>query len=77
MSEDFLDKYKGSPNKTGADTSDWNSPIQSNPDMGREKLRRDSSGLGYHKPRDISRIVDKAAGEDLGLAGKLPNPSED
>jgi hypothetical protein len=51
----------------------WNSPIQSNPDMGREKLRKDDSALGYHKPRDISKIVDKASDTDSGFSGKLPS----
>jgi len=50
----------------------WNGP-QSSEDMGREKLRKDDSALGYHKPRDISKVVDKAAGEDQGFSGKLPS----
>jgi hypothetical protein len=66
-----LDKYKHSPTKSGSDTSDWNSPIQSNPDMGREKLRKDDSALGYPKPKDISRRVD-GADDNSGFSGKLP-----
>jgi hypothetical protein len=50
----------------------WNGP-QSNTDMGREKLRKDDSALGYHKPKDISKVVDKAAGIDSGFSGKLPS----
>jgi hypothetical protein len=52
-------------------TGDWNGP-QGNDDMGRDKLRKDSSGLGYPKPRDISRRVDPAADIDDGFSGKLP-----
>jgi hypothetical protein len=50
--------------------SDWNGP-QSSEDLGREKLRRDSSGLGYPKPVDISKRVDGAQSDD-GFSGKLP-----
>ena len=72
MSDNPLDKYKGSPNKTGADTSDWNNAKQSNEDMGRDRLRPDSSGLGYKKPVDISRRVD-GADDNSGFSGKLPS----
>jgi hypothetical protein len=64
-----LDKYKREPKKT--DDSDWNGP-QSSEDMGREKLRPDSSGLGYSKPVDISRRVD-GADDNSGFSGKLPS----
>ena len=50
----------------------WNSPVQSNPDLGREKLRKDDSALGYHKPVDISRRVD-GADDNSGFSGKLPS----
>lgn len=43
--------------------------------MGREKLRKDSSPLGYHAPKDISRRID-GADDNGGFAGKLPS-SED
>jgi hypothetical protein len=56
-----------------AKQSDWNHPVQSNPDLGREKLRKDSSGLGYPAPRDISKIVDEAQTvHEEGFASKLP-----
>jgi hypothetical protein len=55
-----------------AKNSDWNHPVQSNPDLGREKLRKDSSGLGYPKPVDISKKVDEAWKIDDGFSGKLP-----
>jgi hypothetical protein len=35
-------------------------------------LKRDSSGLGYHKPVDISKRVDKASDVDSGFSGELP-----
>ena len=52
--------------------SDWNGP-QGNDDMGRDKLKKDTSGLGYPRPIDISRRVDKASGIDEGFSGKLPS----
>jgi hypothetical protein len=52
--------------------SDWNGP-QGSEDMGRDKLRKDDSALGYHKPRSIADRADKAADIDDGFAGKLPN----
>jgi hypothetical protein len=52
---------------------DWNHPVQSNPDLGREKLRKDSSGLGYPKPVDISKKVDEAwTVHKEGFSSKLP-----
>jgi hypothetical protein len=53
-------------------TLDWNNPVQSNPDLGREKLKKDSSGLGYPQPRDISKKVDEAWKIDDGFSGRLP-----
>jgi hypothetical protein len=53
-------------------TSDWNNPKQSSEDMGREKLRKDSSGLGYSKGRDVSKKADQAAEVNSGFSGKLP-----
>jgi hypothetical protein len=55
-----------------AKDSDWNGP-QGSEDMGREKLRKDSSGLGYPKPVDIEDRVNKAQRIDDGFSGKLPN----
>jgi hypothetical protein len=55
--------------------SDWNHPVQSNPDLGREKLKKDSSGLAYPQPKSILDRVEKASQVDSGFAGKLP-PSE-
>jgi hypothetical protein len=51
--------------------SDWNSPKQSSEDLGRDKLRKDSSGLGYKKPVDISRKVDSNWKTNDGFAGPL------
>jgi hypothetical protein len=50
--------------------SDWNGP-QGNDDMGRDKLKKDTSGLGYPRPKDISKRVDPAADQDSGFSGKL------
>jgi hypothetical protein len=50
---------------------DWNGP-QSSEEMGREKLRKDSSGLGYPEPKSILSRVDKAQSDD-GFSGKLPS----
>jgi hypothetical protein len=38
-----------------------------------DKLKKDSGALGYHKPVDISKVVDEAWKIDGGFAGKLPN----
>jgi hypothetical protein len=54
--------------------SSWNGP-QGSADMGKDKLRRDSSGLGYPKPTSILDRAEKASQVDDGFAGKLP-PSE-
>jgi hypothetical protein len=51
--------------------SDWNGP-QGSADMGKDKLKKDSSGLGYHAPKSISRVIDPAADQDSGFSGKLP-----
>ena len=50
---------------------DWNGP-QGSDDMGKDPLRKDESGLGYPKPRDISKVVDEAWKIDSGFSGKLP-----
>ena len=50
---------------------------QGSSDMGRDKLRQDSSGLGFKKPRDISKVVDEAHKIDSGFSGRLPNPDND
>jgi hypothetical protein len=53
--------------------SSWNGP-QSSEDLGREKLRKDSSGLGYPKPVSILDRVEKAQKiHPDGFSGKLPN----
>jgi hypothetical protein len=70
MPNNPLDKYKREPKKT--DDSDWNGE-QSSENLGRERLRKDSSALGYHAPRDISKVVDEAWKIDGGFSGKLPN----
>jgi hypothetical protein len=54
-----------------AKQSDWNHPVQSNPDLGREKLTRDESARKYPQPRDISKKVDKNANQDDGFSGRL------
>jgi hypothetical protein len=50
----------------------WNGP-QGSADMEKDPLRKDSSGLGYPKPVDISKRVDPASRQDDGFSGKLPN----
>jgi hypothetical protein len=72
MPNNSLDRYKRGPNKTGADQSDWNGP-QGSSDLGRDGIRRDDSGLGYPKPKDISKVVDEAHKIDGGFSGRLPN----
>jgi hypothetical protein len=52
--------------------SDWNGP-QSSESMGRDKLRKDDSALGFHKPVSILKKVDPAADQDDGFSGKLPS----
>jgi len=49
----------------------WNGP-QGSDDMEKDPLRRDTSGLGYPKPKDISRRVD-GADDNSGFSGKLPS----
>jgi hypothetical protein len=52
--------------------SDWNGP-QSSENLGREKLRKDSSGLGYPKPVDIEDRVNRA--QEIhkdGFSARLP-----
>jgi hypothetical protein len=51
--------------------SDWNGP-QSSEDLGREKLRKDTSGLGYPAPKSIEKRVDEAWNFDSGFCGRLP-----
>jgi hypothetical protein len=51
---------------------DWNGP-QSSEDMGRDKLRKDDSALGFHAPKSILKKVDPAADQDGGYSGKLPS----
>jgi hypothetical protein len=41
--------------------------------MEKDPLKRDSSGLGYHKPVSIIKRVDPAADQDGGFSGKLPS----
>jgi hypothetical protein len=49
----------------------WNGP-QGSSNMEKDKLRRDSSGLGYPKPVSILDRVEPASRQDDGFAGKLP-----
>ena len=57
--------------------SDWNGP-QGSDDMGRDKLKKDSSGLGYPKPVDISNRVDPSWKRTDGFSAKLDKgPKED
>jgi hypothetical protein len=58
-------------------TSDWNNPTQSSEDMGRDKLRKDSSGLGYSKPRSIARVVDENNDRSGGFAARLDKGTEE
>jgi hypothetical protein len=58
--------------------SSWNNPVQSSEDLGREKLRKDSSGVKYPKPVDISDRVDPSWKRTDGFSAKLDKgPKED
>src|SRR5262245_45233385 len=48
----------------------WNGP-QGSADMGDTPLRKDDSALGYHKPRDISKVVDSNHKVNDGYVGPL------
>jgi hypothetical protein len=65
-----LDRYKRGPNKTGADTSDWNNSKQSNEEL-RDKLRHEDKNTW--KITDISKKVDEAWKINEGFSGKLPS----
>jgi hypothetical protein len=54
-----------------AKTPKWNGE-QGSSDMEKDPLKRDTSGLRYHKPKSISKIIDPAADQDDGFSGKLP-----
>jgi hypothetical protein len=56
--------------------SDWNGP-QGNDDMGRDKLKKDTSGLGYPKPRSIARVVDENNDRSGGFAARLDKGTEE
>ena len=49
----------------------WNGP-QGSDDMEKDKLRKDDSALGYHRPVDIEKRVNEAWKIDDGFSGKLP-----
>jgi hypothetical protein len=57
--------------------STWNSSIQSDPSMGKDPLKRDSSGLGYPRPKSIFDIVEKASKGDQGFSSELPCPKDE
>jgi hypothetical protein len=56
--------------------SEWNGPQGSN-DLGKDKLVRDKSGLGYPEPKDISNRVDPSWKRSDGFAAKLDKGRKD
>jgi hypothetical protein len=59
-----------------AKTPKWNGP-QGSDDMEMDPLRRDSSGLGYPKPVDISDRVDPSWKRTDGFSAKLDKGRKD
>jgi hypothetical protein len=59
-----------------AKTPKWNGE-QGSSDMEKDPLRKDTSGLGYSKPVDISRVVDSNHAKKDGFAAPLKPSRED
>jgi hypothetical protein len=60
-----------------AKTPKWNGP-QGSDSMDKDPLKRDTSGLGYPKPVDISKRVDPSWRRTDGFSAKLDKgPKED
>jgi hypothetical protein len=76
MSVKDSDWNKDAPRSSGVRDADWNG--KQGGDIGRDKLRRDSSGLGYHKPVSILNRIEPSAARDDGFSAKLDKgPAED